>query len=92
MDLDAFTQKEPGRPREDWQAPWMEQWCSESGERIVTEPFDPPPDDLTSSRVVFFLHHISFGRPLLTPAGEAALPATTPLPPRLSAVEYEPVD
>jgi hypothetical protein len=92
LDLGAFTQEEPGQPRENWQAPWMEQWLNESGERIVSEPFDPPPDNLTSSRVVFFLHYVSFDRPLITPAGEVALPAKAPLPPRLSAVEYEPVD
>lgn len=92
LDVGAFTQEEPGQPEDNWQAPWMEQWLDESGENIVSEPFDPPPDSLTSSRLVFFLHHVALDRPLLTPAGPVALPAKTDLPPRLAGVEYEPVD
>ena len=70
----------------------MEQWLDESGENIVSEPFDPPPDNLASSRLVFFLHHVALERPLLTHAGPVALPAKADLPPRLAGVEYEPVD
>src|SRR4051794_186668 len=69
LDLAAFTQEEPGQSREDWQAPWMERWLDPSGERVLTEEFDPPPDGLAESRLVFFLHFLSFDRPLLTPTG-----------------------
>jgi hypothetical protein len=92
LDVGAFTQEEPGQPRENWQAPWMEQWLDESGENILTEPFDAPPENLTTSRLVFFLHYVALDRPLVTPAGEVPLPAPLQLPSRLQAVEYDPVD
>jgi hypothetical protein len=41
---------------------------------------------------VFFLHHLSFDRPLLTPAGPVERPAPTLAPPRLAGIGYEPVD
>lgn len=92
LDVGAFTQEGPGQPQDSWQAPWMERWLDESGENIVSEPFDPPPDNLASSRLVFFLHYVALDRPLLTLAGPVPLPAKTDLPPRLAGVEYEPVD
>jgi hypothetical protein len=92
LEIGAFTQEEPGQPREDWQAPWMERWLDPSGERLLTEEFDPPPDGLSESRLVFFLHFLSFDRPLLTPTGPVDLPNATALPERLAGVGYEPVD
>jgi hypothetical protein len=92
LDVGEFTQEEPGQPRENWQAPWMERWLDPSGERVLTEEFDPPPDGLPQSRLVFFLHYLSFDRPLLTPAGSLELPAPTAAPSRLAVVGYEPVD
>lgn len=92
LDVAAFTQEEPGQPEDNWQVPWMEQWLDPSGDSIVSEPFDPPPDNLASSRLVFFLHYVVLDRPLRTPAGPIALPAPTDLPPRLAGIEYEPVD
>lgn len=92
LDLGEFTQEEPGEARENWQAPWMERWLDSSGERVLTEEFEPPPDGLPDSRVVFFLHSLSFDRPLLTPAGPVELPAPTRAPARLADITYEPVD
>jgi hypothetical protein len=92
LDMGAFTQEAPGQPRDNWQAPWMEQWLDDSGENIVTEPFGAPPADMATSRVVFFLHYVALDGPLITPAGEVPLPPPTAVPPRLEAVEYEPVD
>jgi hypothetical protein len=92
LDLGGFTQEDPGQPVDNWQVPWMEQWLDETGEHIVGEPFDPPPDDLASSRVVFFLHFVALDRPLMTPTGSVVLPKPAPLPSRLAGVEYEPVD
>ena len=92
LDVGAFTQEEPGQPRDNWQVPWMEQWLDESGEKIVTEPFDPPPENLATSRLVFFLHYVALDRPLITPEGEVPVPSPSPLPSRLHAVEYDPVD
>lgn len=92
LDVGAFTQEVPDEPRENWQAPWMERWLDASGEELLTEEFDPPPEGLSESRLVFFLHLLSFDRPLLTPAGPVQLPSPADLPERLSAVRYEPVD
>jgi hypothetical protein len=92
LDVGGFTQEEQGQPRENWQAPWMERWLDASGEQVLTEEFDPPPEGLSESRLVFFLHYLSFDRPLLTPTGPVELPAPTAAPSRLAGVEYEPVD
>jgi hypothetical protein len=70
----------------------MEQWLDENGENIVTEPFDPPPENVAASRLVFFLHYVALDRPLITPAGEVPLPPPVQLPSRLEGVEYDPVD
>jgi hypothetical protein len=92
LGVSAFTQEEPGRPRDDWQAPWMEQGLDERGENVVSEPFDAPPDDVATSRLVFFLHYVALDRPLITPTGEVPLSSPVAMPPRLAAVEYAPVD
>lgn len=92
LHLEAFTQEDPGQPREAWQAPWMERWLDPTGERILTEEFAPPPRGLTESRLVFYLHFVSLDRPLLTPIGSATLPTPTEVPDRLFAVRYRPVD
>jgi hypothetical protein len=92
LDIGAFTQEQPGEPRENWQAPWLERYLDPDGARVLTEAFDPPPEGLTSTRVVFFMHFLDLDRPLLTPEGPVDLPAPTELPDRLAAVEYEPVD
>jgi hypothetical protein len=70
----------------------MERWLDASGQRVLTEEFDPPPHGLSESRVAFFLHVVSFDRPLLTPMGPLELPASVALLSRLSDVTYEPVD
>jgi hypothetical protein len=92
FDLGAVTQEEPGQPQENWQAPWLERYLDPSGERVLTEPFDEPPAGLATTRVVFFLHLLSFERPLLTPGGPVELVPARPVPDRLASVEYEPVD
>ena len=42
LDLGGFTQEEPGRPRDDWQVPWMEQWLDESGYVAPNRPLITP--------------------------------------------------
>lgn len=92
LDVGTFTQEEPGEPRDNWQVPWMEVWLDPASGEALTEPFDAPPDGLRESRLAFFLHFLSFERALLTLAGPVELPPPAPLPDRLAAVEYEPVD
>jgi len=70
----------------------MERWLDPSGKEVLTEELDPPPPRLSESRVVFFLHFLSFGRPLLTPAGPVDLPGPALPPARLAGITYEPVD
>jgi hypothetical protein len=70
----------------------MERWLDPSGGDLLTEEFDPPPDGLAESRLVFFLHFMTFDRPLLTPAGPLELPTPSALPERFAAIRYEPVD
>ena len=91
LDIGGFTQEEPGRPRADWQVPWMEHWLDPSGTQVLTDGFDPPPDGLSTSRLAFFMHFLGLDRPLLTPAGPLELPSPVPLPERLASVRYEPV-
>ena len=69
----------------------MEQWLDVSGDNIASEPFEPPPDDLASSRLVFFLHYVAL--PSAADPGRACPVAREAhLPQRLAGVEYEPVD
>jgi hypothetical protein len=92
LEVGAFTQEDPDQPRDNWQAPWMERWLDPGGDEALTEEFDPPPEGLADSRLVFFLHFVAFDRPLLTPTGPVELPAPSLLPERLAGIRYEPVD
>jgi hypothetical protein len=65
----------------------------------VTQEVDGQPADnwqvpwdeqrLDDKRWVFFFHYLQFDRPLLTPEGPIPVPPKTPLPERLSGIEYE---
>lgn len=89
LDLGAVTQEAPGEARDNWQAAWLERWLDPESGELVSEPFDDPPEELAQSRLVFFLHLLSWERPLLTPDGFADLPAASERPERLQAVAYE---
>jgi hypothetical protein len=52
-------------------------------------PYDEQPLD-GDRKWAFFFHFLDLEQPLLTPAGPVPLPAPTPLPDRLRAIEYEP--
>jgi hypothetical protein len=93
VDVGAFTQEEPGSPREDWQVPWMEHYLNADGTRLAAEVFEVPDDDVGPTRLAFFLHFLAFDRSLITPFGEVELPAPRSMPGRLvGKVEFEPVD
>lgn len=93
VDVGAFTQEEPGSPREDWQVPWMEHYPNADGTELAAEVFEVPDDDAAPTRLAFFLRFLAFDRPLITPFGELELPAPQPMPGRLvGKVEFEPVD
>ena len=93
VDVGAFGQEEPGRPREEWQVPWMEHYLNREGTELIAEVFDLPADDVAPTRLAFFLHFVAFERPLITPFGEVELPESGPMPGRLvGKIEFEPVD
>ncbi len=52
-------------------------------------PLDERPLDNTGTRWAFFFHYLDFNKPLLTPNGQIALPALSPMPEHLSNIEYE---
>lgn len=74
FDLGEVTQEMANTPRMNWQAPY--------DERVIAEA-----DGKT--RLVFFFHYLDLNKPLVTPAGEFALPAPVKLPPRLKGIVYE---
>jgi len=50
--------------------------------------YDEQPLDERRCRWVFFFHYLDFDKPLLTPEGPIDVPAPTPRPEHLWAVEY----
>jgi hypothetical protein len=76
--LDSITQEVEGQPRESWQAPYDER--------------ELEPEGTSERRVAFFFHYLDLHRPLLSAAGDLALPAPSPLPARLQSIRYEPPD
>ncbi len=73
VDFGEFTQETPGEPKENWQVAYDEQVLEDGAEE---------------SRSVFFFHYLDCARPLLTPCGPVDLPEPTPMPERLSHIEY----
>jgi hypothetical protein len=51
-------------------------------------PYDEQALDDDGTRWIFFFHFLDFRQPLLTPCGPVPLPAVTPLPKELQAIEY----
>ena len=74
FDFGEVTQEMADMPRMNWQAPY--------DERVISETD-------TRARVVFFFHYLDFTKPLLTPAGELALPPPKEMPARLKEIVYE---
>jgi hypothetical protein len=87
-----FKQKAPDKPERAWQCAWLEHILSTDGTKILAREAEVSSKrelfrgDL---RVMFFIHYLDPGRSLITPFGEVDLPRPTPLPERLSIVEYE---
>ena len=53
-------------------------------------PYDEQRIDIANGRWAFFLHEFNQGSSLETELGSVAVPPTTPMPPRLSHIRYEP--
>jgi hypothetical protein len=74
FDLGEVTQEMADTPRTNWQVPY--------DERVISETD-------TRARVVFFFHYLDLSKPLLTPAGELALPAPKDIPVWLKEIAHE---
>ena len=88
IDIGKFTQQIPGRPQENWQAPWDERVLDASGELVLLDPFPSNINAEGAVRLVFFFHYLSFDRPLITPAGNITVPEPRNRPTRLAVIEY----
>lgn len=74
FDFGGVTQKDPGRPRSNWQVAYDEQLLEQTEDK---------------ARWAFFFHYLDLTKPLLTPMGEVNLPGQTPMPPHLAPIKYE---
>jgi hypothetical protein len=74
FDFGKVTQEMPSQPPENWQVAYDERQIQ---------------GDADHARFAFFFHYLDLERPLLTPWGAVTLPAETPAPAYLQAVQYE---
>jgi hypothetical protein len=87
-----FTQEDPKRPRQSWQAAWAEAFLSPDGETLLVKRWGRLPPNTTAFRIAFYLHFWKTGQPLLTSYGPIPTPAPAPMPERLvRLVPYIPV-
>lgn len=88
LDLASWSLPAPGLPRENWQAPYNEHLLTSDGwvRWGVDGDLDTPAS--RSLRLCFWLYMMAEG-PLLTPSGEVAIPASTPLPEHLASLAFE---
>jgi hypothetical protein len=70
-----ITQENPDLPPDRWQVPWDERELPQL------------PDG--RARAVFFFHYLDLEKPLMVSSEPVKVPAPTPLPPELRAVQYE---
>ena len=92
FNVGEITQKIPREPRDNWQAPYMEQIINVSGDGILADDYEAskrPELWQGDMRLAFFFHYMDLERPLWTPFGEVELPTESELPKRLSFIEYE---
>jgi hypothetical protein len=91
FDVGAFTQPDPGLPKENWQAPYLETFLSLDGESLADENDAAPLKD--KLRVAFFMHCWQPSHYLRTSYRDIICPKPQPMPDRLRRlVPYEPVD
>jgi hypothetical protein len=74
FDFGEVTQELASEPSENWQVAYDEQELSREG---------------NLARFAFFFHDLKLGEPLKTNFGTARLPVESPIPERLSDIEYE---
>jgi hypothetical protein len=92
FDLGGITQADASTPSTNWQVPYAEKLLAPEGDSVLLDLWEGDSDPeiwVGDVRLAFFMHYLDVASPLATPFGEATLPAPTPRPPRLQAIEYE---
>lgn len=93
VNVEGFTQEIEGVSKDDWQVAYDEYYLNDEGSKVIGDFFNKPVEDLTPTRIAFFLYFVDFTMPLLTPFGEVNLPSPLPMPKRLKdIIEFEEVD
>lgn len=88
IDWSQICAPEPGVKKEDWQAPYLEQYLNADGTEKICELYETP-DYKKPCRVAFFLYKVSAST-LSTPYGDFELRTDTEVPRRLaSIIEFE---
>jgi hypothetical protein len=91
FDVGDFTQPDPGQPRENWQAPYLETYLNLDGESPADVIDAVSLEDRL--RLAFYIHCWQPSCCLRTSYGDVVCPKPQPMPERLSAmIPYEPVD
>jgi hypothetical protein len=92
FDPGEITQDAWGKVRWQWQVAYDERVLDPAGKTTLPKPPFGPIGVAGELRLAFYFHELDLARPLRTPVGGLALPATTPIPARLSFMRYTPVD
>lgn len=73
-----------------WQVPYEEKYLDPTGTEIIGSYLEEPEVLLTSTRIIFYFHFLSFEKPLQTQFGELNLIEAKNIPSRLSRLfNYE---
>lgn len=88
IDVGAFTQEWPGKPKSSWQVAWDERVLNPEGTEDQLGKFPRNIVADGSLRLTFYLHYLSVDRPLITPAGEIPIPTPSKRPARLNFLKY----
>ncbi|SOC45089.1 hypothetical protein [Ureibacillus acetophenoni] len=93
VNVEGFTQEIEGVSKDDWQVAYDEYYLNDEGSKVIGDFFNKPAEDLTPTRIAFFLYFVDFTTPLLTPFGKVNLPSPLHMPERLKdIIEFEEVD
>jgi hypothetical protein len=93
VNVEDFTQEVEEVPEEDWQVAYDEYYLNDEGNEVIGDFFNKPTEDLSPTRITFFLYFVDFSIPLSTPYGKVSLPSSTQIPNRLKyIIEFEEVD
>ncbi len=93
LNVDGFTQEIEGVSEDDWQVAYDEYYLNDDGSKVIGDFFNRPKEEISSTRIVFFLYFVDFSIPLSTPFGKVNLPSPQQMPIRLKdIIEFEEAD